>query len=180
MLEDETRTIATATDAAGNTGSASFDITVVATGDVTPPVVTVPADITVDATDASGAVVTFSIDHCEGSLSALSDTTSISCTAQTILTFGDSIGITNIIASLQGSDSPDSVTFTAYAVPPTIKIVGGNEQLGDPLDILPKPLQVMITNFYNEPMEGIIINYNIVNGNGKLSAIVDTTNSIGR
>jgi hypothetical protein len=46
----------TATDVHGNTGSASFTVTV---QDTTPPVVTVPADITQEATGPNGAVVTF-------------------------------------------------------------------------------------------------------------------------
>jgi len=45
-----------ATDAHGNTGSASFTVTV---RDTTPPVVTVPANMTVEATGPSGATVTF-------------------------------------------------------------------------------------------------------------------------
>ena len=45
-----------ATDKAGNTGSASFNVIV---QDKTPPVVTVPSDMTVDAAGPSGAVVTF-------------------------------------------------------------------------------------------------------------------------
>jgi len=126
-----------------------------------------------------GAVVTFNIKEGTGSLSALSDTTSISGTAQTILTFSDSIGKTNIIASLQGTDSPTSVEFTANAVPPTIKIVSGNEQLGDPGDILPEPLQVKVVNNHDEPMDGIIVNFEIVDGNGSLSALSDTTDSLG-
>ena len=43
-----------ATDAAGNTGTGSFTVTV---RDVTPPVVHVPAPITVDATGSSGEAV---------------------------------------------------------------------------------------------------------------------------
>src|SRR2546427_2716750 len=46
-----------ATDAHGNTGSASFNVTV---EDTTPPVVTVPANMTAEATGPSGAVVSFS------------------------------------------------------------------------------------------------------------------------
>ena len=45
-----------ATDAHGNTGSASFTVTVT---DTTAPVVTPPADVTVEATGPSGAVATF-------------------------------------------------------------------------------------------------------------------------
>jgi hypothetical protein len=46
-----------ATDAAGNTGSASFSVSVV---DTTPPTLALPSNMTVSATSAAGAVVTFS------------------------------------------------------------------------------------------------------------------------
>ena len=52
-----TTVTASATDSAGNTGSASFTITV---RDTTAPVITVPANITVAATSGNGATVTFS------------------------------------------------------------------------------------------------------------------------
>jgi hypothetical protein len=46
-----------ATDAAGNTATGSFKVTVV---DTTPPALTLPADLTVEATSPSGAYVSFS------------------------------------------------------------------------------------------------------------------------
>jgi hypothetical protein len=51
-----TSVTASATDAAGNTGSASFTVTV---RDTTPPVISVPSNMSVPATEAGGAVVTF-------------------------------------------------------------------------------------------------------------------------
>jgi PKD repeat protein len=51
-----TTVIVTATDTAGNTASSSFNVIV---RDTTPPIVAAPADITVEATSAGGAVVTF-------------------------------------------------------------------------------------------------------------------------
>jgi aryl-phospho-beta-D-glucosidase BglC (GH1 family) len=48
---------ATATDAAGNTGSAGFTVTVF---DTTPPSITVPENLTVAASSANGAYVSFS------------------------------------------------------------------------------------------------------------------------
>src|SRR6185503_9092537 len=46
----------TSTDAAGNTGTASFSVTV---GDTTAPLVTVPANATVEATSTNGADYSF-------------------------------------------------------------------------------------------------------------------------
>jgi dipeptidyl aminopeptidase/acylaminoacyl peptidase len=53
-----TQVTVTATDAAGNSSSATFSVTV---RDTTPPELTVPADITTEATSASGAAVTFDV-----------------------------------------------------------------------------------------------------------------------
>ena len=67
-----TTVTATATDAAGNTGSASFSVTVV---DTTAPSITVPADITVAANGPGGANVTFTAtasDLVGGAVSAIS------------------------------------------------------------------------------------------------------------
>ena len=47
-----------ATDESGNFANGSFDVTVV---DTTPPVITVPADFTVEATSESGADVSFDV-----------------------------------------------------------------------------------------------------------------------
>ncbi len=58
----------TATDAHGNTGSASFTVTV---QDTTPPALTVPADMVLEATGPSGAATTFSAsatDSVDGSI----------------------------------------------------------------------------------------------------------------
>ena len=80
-----------AVDAVGNSGSASFTVTV---RDTTPPTLTVPANITKAATGASGAVVTFATsatdlvsaatvtcDKASGATFALG-TTTVTCTAK--------------------------------------------------------------------------------------------------
>lgn len=51
-----TKVTLTATDAAGNSSEASFNVIV---EDTTPPVITAPADITAEATSAAGAVVDY-------------------------------------------------------------------------------------------------------------------------
>lgn len=52
---------ASATDAAGNIGTASFTVSVNPPPDTTPPTVTVPEDIVVTAISADGAEVTFAV-----------------------------------------------------------------------------------------------------------------------
>lgn len=53
---DSTLVVATAQDSGGNMAAASFEVIVI---DTTPPVLTLPANITVEATSAAGAAVTF-------------------------------------------------------------------------------------------------------------------------
>jgi hypothetical protein len=55
-----TEVTCTATDAHGNSGSASFHVTVTVE-DTTPPMITVPADFTVEATSSAGAAVTYTV-----------------------------------------------------------------------------------------------------------------------
>lgn len=87
----ETAVECSATDGAGNTGSASFNITIV---DTTPPDLTLPADQLLEATGPGGAVATYTASasdlvdsavsiHCSpasGSTFALGSTT-VTCTA---------------------------------------------------------------------------------------------------
>src|SRR5204862_3250487 len=80
-----------ATDAAGNTATGSFSVTV---RDATPPTLALPSDITAEATSAAGAVVTFapsSTDNVDGSEAVVCDppsgsvfplgTTTVRCSA---------------------------------------------------------------------------------------------------
>jgi HYR domain len=88
-----TKVTCTATDSHGNTGSASFNVTVNLV-DHTAPVVTVPGDISVDTQSAGGRTVTFSAsahDNLDGPLAASCSpssgsnfpvgTTKVTCTA---------------------------------------------------------------------------------------------------
>jgi hypothetical protein len=81
----------TATDSHGNTAGGTFHVTVV---DTTPPTVTVPADITVEATGPDGAIVDFSVsaaDAVDGNITPQCNTasgatfsvgtTTVTCTA---------------------------------------------------------------------------------------------------
>jgi hypothetical protein len=103
----------TANDAAGNQSSASFHVTV---RDTTPPVITVPADISTPATSPAGAVVTYT--------ATASDTVdpapTLSCTPASGSTFP--IGTTTVTCNASDASSNHSsktfhVTVTDTSAP---------------------------------------------------------------
>jgi hypothetical protein len=110
----------TAKDKAGLTGSASFKVTVV---DKTPPKLTLPSDMTVQATNSSGAVVKFSAsDLVDGSVP-------VTCNPASGSTFP--VGITTVTCSAKdkaGNSASGSfkVTVTPTSVTVTVKLLGSN------------------------------------------------------
>jgi HYR domain len=129
-----------ATDAAGNLASDSFAVTVV---DTTPPTLSLPANMTVEATGASGAVVTYSASasdlvdgsvpvNCSpasGSTFALDVTTTVNCaatdatgntandsfTVKVVDTTGPALNLPSDITTTASSNSQKIVTYTASA-----------------------------------------------------------------
>jgi len=98
-----------ASDVAGNVGSDTLAVTVV---DTTAPVVTVPADISVEATGASGAVVTFSVsasDVVDGAVAPV-------CGPVSGSTFG--LGVTTVsCTAADASGNADSDAFEVTVTP---------------------------------------------------------------
>ncbi|MBI3847427.1 MAG: HYR domain-containing protein, partial [Planctomycetes bacterium] len=96
----------TATDRAGNTASCSFSVTVV---DTTPPMITCPANQTLECTSPAGAVATFTTtatDVCDA-------TPTIVCTPPSGSTFGFGPTTVNCTATDDsGNSSPCSFTVT--------------------------------------------------------------------
>ena len=110
--------VCTATDGAGNTGSNSFNVTV---QDTTPPVLTVPGPITIEATGPGGAVVTYSgvsaTDTVSGNLTP-------SCSPASGSTFP--VGTTTVnCTATDGSGNSTSKSFTVTVrdtTPPTLTL----------------------------------------------------------
>jgi hypothetical protein len=121
----ETTVECTATDATGNTGTSSFTVTI---QDTTPPAISVPGDITEEATGPNGAVVSFDVsaqdlvdgpvsvscDYNSGDTFPLGETT-VTCSAQ------DSRG-----NSAQGSFVIEVVDTTA----PDVEITRAEDRSG--------------------------------------------------
>jgi len=108
-----------ATDLAGNTATTSFSVTV---EDTTAPVVTVPANITAQATSAAGAVVSFTASASD----LVTASPAVTCAPSSGATFP--VGVTTVTctaADLAGNSASASftVTVTAAAVVPG-RIIG--------------------------------------------------------
>jgi hypothetical protein len=93
------------TDAAGNTAMGSFTITVV---DTTAPDITTPDDITIEAADASGAVVTYTG---ESAYDLVDGSVTVSCTPASGSTFP--LGLTEVTCyAIDEQNNDDSKSFT--------------------------------------------------------------------
>jgi len=106
------------TDKAGNLGSVSFNVTV---ADRTPPALTLPSDMTVQATSPGGAVVTFS-----ASASDLVDgSVPVTCTPASGSTF---LGGTTVVtcSAMDKAGNSASASFKVTVPQVTVKLLGSN------------------------------------------------------
>lgn len=130
----------TATDAHGNSSSASFVVDVV---DTTPPALTVPASIAVNATSPAGAVVTYAAsasDLVDGSVAPV-----CSSASGTVFAIGDAT-VTCTATDSRGNASP-AKSFGVH-------VKGAREQLGDVLQqVVAWGLQ---TNSLENRLQGVI------------------------
>jgi hypothetical protein len=106
----------TATDTHGNTANGSFTVTVI---DATPPVITLPANITAEATGPSGAAVTYA-----ASATDPDDAATVACTPISGATFP--IGLTTVTCTATDTNANTaSGTFTVSVkdtTPPVVTI----------------------------------------------------------
>jgi len=112
-----------ATDAHSNNATSSFKITVV---DTTPPVVTVPSDITEEATSPSGDVVIFT--------ASASDIVDSSITPTCVLASGSTFVLGTTLVTCSATDSHGNTGSASFNVivqdttPPVITLTGPNPQ----------------------------------------------------
>jgi hypothetical protein len=110
-----TTVLCTATDAAGNTASASFVVRVV---DTTPPTLTMPPNVITNATSTAGATVTFAATAAD-----LSGPTTITCSPASGSTFP--IGTTTV--GCQARDASGNVSTGSF----TVSVKGAAAQITD-------------------------------------------------
>jgi hypothetical protein len=95
----------TATNAVNESATGSFDVTVV---DTTPPSITVPADITAEATSASGATVSYTVSATD----AVDGTVGVVCSPASGTTFA--LGSTTV--SCTATDAHNNTSTKSFAV----------------------------------------------------------------
>ncbi len=100
-----TRVTCTASDAAGNTATASFNVIV---RDVTAPVVAKPGDMIVEATSAAGASVTFPLPAATDAVGV----TSVSCSPSS----GSAFPIGTTTVTCRAADAANNVGFSSFTV----------------------------------------------------------------
>jgi hypothetical protein len=109
-----TTVAATATDAAGNTATGTFKVTVV---DTTPPTISGPGNLTIDSTSAAGASVTYTasaVDIVSGSVPVVASMPSGSVFP---------IGVTTVtLSATDGSGNSASITFTVTVLGPAQQV----------------------------------------------------------
>ena len=130
-----------------------------------------------------GVTVNFAVRAGGGSLNATTATTNANGRAQTTLTLGTDPGTNTVEASLE--DSSDTEVFSAVAslpppMPTDLAIVAGGDQSGLTGETLASPFVVEVRDQYDDPMEGVTVNFAVRAGGGSLNATTATTNANGR
>ncbi|MEQ1850418.1 MAG: HYR domain-containing protein, partial [Chthoniobacteraceae bacterium] len=109
-----TTVTSTAADAAGNSASTTFTVTV---RDTTPPVITVPANFTVEVPDVNGGIVNFATSATDTVSGAV--TTTDSPASGSIFSVGATT-VTTTAVDAAGNTATRTFTVTAVYVPPPI------------------------------------------------------------
>lgn len=69
---------------------------------------------------------------------------------------------------------------TDTSIPTDMRKLGGDGQIADIGSPLPQPLEVVVTNINEDPIDGVTVNWVIESGGGSLSAGASTTDDLGR
>ncbi|HTK19212.1 MAG TPA: Ig-like domain-containing protein [Mucilaginibacter sp.] len=117
-----------------------------------------------------------------GAVSTLSSVTDLTGVASNQWTLGSQVGNQTCSATLSPIDGTtimgSPVIFTAIAKQGTVLNLAlmstSNNQIGYPNHVLDRPLQVLVTDQNNKPVNGITINFQVSSGGGSLASTVPT------
>lgn len=128
---------------------------------------------TVNGQAAPRVAVQWSLQEGSASLDATSSETDAEGRARVGLRFGQSAGPVRVRAQAAGL----SVEFTLQAVAGQLQVVSGDNQQAAPGAPLPQPLVVQLQP---QAIEGVTIEWRVIEGGGQLSAASSLTDALGR
>jgi hypothetical protein len=124
--------------------------------------------------------ITFAVKSGQGTLSETSTNTNAQGQASTILTLGDTVGVTTVSATATGISTPILFRALAQAGPPAqIAISVGNDQTASAGTILVQPLAVSLLDQFNNPVPNFPVTFAVASGTGQLSNTSPLSNDQG-
>jgi alpha-tubulin suppressor-like RCC1 family protein len=134
-----------------------------------------------DGQPVSGIVITWSVVTGGGVVTPADGTSDADGLTSTSFRLGSTLGTQSVRALIAGSNStPITFNATATAAPASmIAIASGDNQTGVVQTQLPADLTVKVTDAFGNAKEGITVFYNILLGNGTLSAATAQSDAAG-
>ena len=130
-----------------------------------------------------GVIVTFAVGAGGGSLSDTNVDTDTNGLAQSILTLGSDPGTNTVDVSVEGIVKTEIFNAEGTLPPPiptTLSIVSDDNQTGLTGETLADPFVVDVHDQYGDPIEGVMVTFTLLTGDGALSTETPTTDANGQ
>ena len=130
-----------------------------------------------------GATVTFTVLTGGGSLSTTTTITDISGRAKSTLTLGNGPGTNTVEVRAEGVSQTRIFSAEATLPPPvptTLSTVSDDNQTGLTGETLMDPFVVELHDQYGDPVEGVMVTFTLLGGDGALSTETTTTDANGQ
>ena len=130
-----------------------------------------------------GVIVAFAVGADGGSLSDTNVDTDTNGLAQSILTLGSDPGTNTVDVSVEGIVKTEIFNAEGTLPPPTpttLSIVSDDNQTGLTGETLADPFVVDVHDQYGDPIEGVMVTFTLLTGDGALSTETPTTDANGQ
>ena len=101
-------------------------------------------------------------------------------TAGTVLTLGEKTGVNKVKARAFGSGETADFNVTGLADTPMTMEVANQNQSGPARTLLARPFQLTLKDQYGNFTPGIVVAFELIQGDGTLTAVLDTTDANGQ
>ncbi|HEV2671992.1 MAG TPA: Ig-like domain-containing protein, partial [Gemmatimonadales bacterium] len=136
----------------------------------------------VNGNPVGGVTVTWAAAVGGGSVTPATSVTNAAGHATTVRTLGLNSGVQTTTATSTLAGGPTTVTFSVNATvggATQMTIEAGNNQVDTVGQTLPVPLSVRVADQFNNPVQGVVISWAVLDGNGSVGPLSSTTNASG-